>query len=692
MIDHKTVNEILSKADIVEVVSEFVTLKKAGVNYKGLCPFHNEKTPSFVVSPSKGICHCFSCGKGGNLVHFLMEHEQMTFSEALRWLAKKYNVQIQEKELTPEELLIKGERESLFIVNEWANKYFQYNLYNTSDGKTLGLTYLRDRGLRDDIIQKFQLGYCLSGYEELGKEALKEGYKEEYLLKTGLCYKRDDGKLNDKYHGRVIFPVHTLSGKVVAFGGRVLGGDKKVAKYINSPESEIYHKSNELYGIYQAKSSIVKKDACFLVEGYMDVIAMFQSGVENVVASSGTSLTDGQIRMLHRFTSNITVLYDGDMAGIKASLRGINMLLEEGLNIKVLLLPDGDDPDSFSRKNTAQFFQNYIDSHQEDFISFKIKILLNAAGADPIKRAGVISNIIESIAVIPDALIRSVYLQECSRLLNVKEDVLIAETAKQRRKNYYEKKKQEENRQQREEQAVQETLLDEPKTSIVSAEQVESKNLSKITSKISEKGLQYSLPETGFNTQALQPPKTNREKMEAILIQMIVRYGELTIANIKISETEEQSISVIDYIFAELENDKIMFENRLFAFIWEKALEHCHDEGFVSSRYFLSFPDVAVSQIAAKMLSNSYQLSESFAKEQNITPTKEKLFQLVPMQIAKLKLSILSDEAKESLLKLRSPELINDTEKFKEEMIKYQQLNQLKKELATQCGETKISL
>ena len=432
MIDSKTIDEIYNRADIVEVVSDFVSLRKAGVNYKGLCPFHNEKTPSFVVSPSKGICHCFSCGKGGNVIHFLMEHEQMTYPEALRWLAQKYNIRIEEKELSPQELEARGKRESLFIVNEWANNYFQDNLYNNDEGVTYGLGYLRNRGLRDDIIRKFQLGYCLQQNDALGKTAIKQGYKEEFLIETGLCSKRENGTLYDKYHGRIIFPVHNLSGKVVAFGGRILSNDKKAAKYINSPESEIYHKSFELYGIHEAKRAITQKDRCYLVEGYMDVISMHQCGIENVVASSGTSLTEGQIRMLHRFTSNITVLYDGDPAGIHASLRGINMLLEEGMNIKVLLLPDGDDPDSFARKHNAAEYQEYMESHQEDFLTFKTRVLLKDAQNDIHKRSEVINDIIESISLIPDAVTRSVYIQECSRLLNVKEEVLVMQTADKR--------------------------------------------------------------------------------------------------------------------------------------------------------------------------------------------------------------------------------------------------------------------
>ena len=388
MIDQATIDRIMDAAQIVDVVSEFVTLRKRGVNYIGLCPFHNEKTPSFSVSPSKGVCKCFSCGKGGNVVHFIMEHEQLSYYEALKWLAKKYNIEIKERELTDEEKQAHSLRESLFVVNQFASEYFQDILYNNIDGQRIGMTYLRGRGFRDDIIKKFQLGYSTDNHNALARAAIQKGYKEEFLVKTGLCYRKEDGTLRDRFWGRVIFPVHTISGKVVAFGGRVLSAATKNVqmKYVNSPESEIYHKSRELYGIFFAKQAIVRQDRCFLVEGYTDVISMHQSGIENVVASSGTALTSDQIRLIHRFTNNITVLYDGDGAGIKASIRGIDMLLEEGMNVKVCLLPDGDDPDSFARKHNATDYQAYINDHEVDFIRFKTNLLMKEAGKDPIQK------------------------------------------------------------------------------------------------------------------------------------------------------------------------------------------------------------------------------------------------------------------------------------------------------------------
>ncbi len=455
MIDQPTIDRILDAAQIVDIVSDFVTLRKRGVNYVGLCPFHDDKTPSFYVSPSKGLCKCFSCGKGGNAVHFIMEHEQMSYPEALKYLAKKYGIEIKERELSSEEKLMQSERESLFIVNNFARDYFQNILKNHVDGRSIGMAYFRNRGFRDDIIEKFQLGYCTESHDAMAQEAIKKGFKKEYLVKTGLCYETDDHRLRDRFWGRVIFPVHTLSGKVVAFGGRVLSSATKgvKVKYVNSPESEIYHKSNELYGIYFAKQAIVKQDRCFLVEGYTDVISMHQSGVENVVASSGTALTPGQIKLIHRFTNNITVLYDGDVAGIKASLRGIDMLLEEGMNIKVCLLPDGEDPDSFARKHNATEFQKFIQDNETDFIRFKTNLLLEDAGKDPIKRAELISNLVQSISIIPEAIVRDVYIKECSQLLRVEDKLLVSEVAK-RRETHAEKQIEQRNREARKNNAA----------------------------------------------------------------------------------------------------------------------------------------------------------------------------------------------------------------------------------------------
>ena len=430
MIDQPTIDRILDAANIVDVVSEFVTLRKRGVNYVGLCPFHDDKTPSFYVSPAKNICKCFACGEGGTAVHFIMKHEQLSYFDALRYLAKKYNIEIHERELTDKEKQIRSDRESMLIVNAWAQKYFTMLLNEHIDGKTIGMRYFAERGFREDTIRKFQLGYSLEQRDALYQAALKSGYKKEYLEKTGLVIAYDDGRVNDRFRGRVIFPVHSLSGKVVAFGGRVLKKDEKTAKYVNSPESEIYHKSNELYGIYFAKQAIVKADRCFLVEGYTDVISMHQSGVENVVASSGTALTHGQIRLIHRFTNNITVLYDGDAAGIKAAIRGIDLLLEEGMNVKVVLLPDGEDPDSFARSHSASEFTEFIRQNETDFVRFKTKLLLAEAGNDPVKRSALIGDIIRTIAIVPDNITRTIYIRECSAKMEIDEQVVLNEVNK----------------------------------------------------------------------------------------------------------------------------------------------------------------------------------------------------------------------------------------------------------------------
>ena len=406
MIDKQTVDKILDAAQIVDVVSDFVTLRKRGVNYIGLCPFHDEKTGSFTVSPAKGIFKCFGCGKGGGPVHFIMEHEQLDYPGALKYLAKKYHIEVVEKELTPEEQQSQSDREAMFALNTWAQAYFTKQMNDTDEGRAIGLSYFHSRGFTDETIEKFGLGYCLDKSDMMTMTALNSGYKADFIEKCGLGNRRDNGTWYDRFRGRVMFPVHTLSGKVVAFGGRVLKKDDKTAKYVNSPESEIYHKSNELYGIYFAKQSIVKQDRCFLVEGYTDVISMHQAGITNVVASSGTSLTPGQIRLIHRFTPNITVLYDGDAAGIKASIRGIDLLLEEGMNVKVVLLPDGEDPDSYAQNNNASDFIDFIDKNQVDFIRFKIQLLLDEIGNDPIKRAGLIQDVVHSISLIPDNIDR----------------------------------------------------------------------------------------------------------------------------------------------------------------------------------------------------------------------------------------------------------------------------------------------
>ena len=432
MIDQSTIDRIFAAANIVEVVSDFVTLKKKGVNYQACCPFHNEKTPSFVVSPAKGLFKCFGCGKGGNAVTFVMEHENMTYPEALRYVAKKYGIEVAEAERSPEEERRNDDRESMMVVTSYAADYFGRMLQETQEGRSVGIGYFHERGFSDPTIRTFGLGYCPSAGDAFSRQALADGYKEEFLVGTGLTIRRDSGGYYDRFCGRVIFPIQSISGRVIAFGGRTMRTDKKTAKYLNSPESEIYHKSDTLYGIYQAKRAIIQHECCILVEGYTDVISMHQSGVENVVASSGTSLTEGQIRLINRFTRNVTVIYDGDSAGIKASLRGIDMILAEGLNVRVVLLPDGDDPDSFARKHNATELQEFILKHEEDFISFKTRILLSDAAGDPIRKAALIGDIVQSISVIPDAITRSVYVGSCSRQMEIDEQLLLREVALRR--------------------------------------------------------------------------------------------------------------------------------------------------------------------------------------------------------------------------------------------------------------------
>ena len=662
MIDQATIDRILDAAQIVEVVSDFVTLRKRGVNYVGLCPFHNEKTPSFSVSPSKGLCKCFSCGKGGNAVHFIMEHELMSYPEALRYLAKKYNIEIKERELTNEEKEVQSNRESMFIVNNFARDYFQNILKNHIDGRSIGLAYFRQRGFRDDIIDKFQLGFSTEGRDALAQEALRKGFKQEFLVKTGLCYETDDHKLRDRFWGRVMFPVHTLSGKVVAFGGRVLSTEnKKLAKYVNSPESEIYHKSNELYGIYFAKQAIVKQDRCFLVEGYTDVISMHQSGVENVVASSGTSLTPGQIRLIHRFTNNITVLYDGDMAGIKASIRGIDMLLEEGMNIKVCLLPDGDDPDSFARKHNATEFQNFIQEHETDFIRFKAQLLMEDAGKDPMKRAELINDIVRSIAVIPEAIVRDVYIKECGQLLRIEDKLLVSEVAKRRE--------------------LQAEKGNKP---------IASNNAP--TPQPGEMPPPFPPEEMEADTYQSFIPQEGKEgqefyKYERLIIQMIVRYGEKVMCNLTDEEGNEVPVTVVEYVINDLKEDELAFHNPLHRRILSEASEHIHDQEFASERFFVAHPDPKISTIATELASDRYQLSKYHSKTQKLVTDEERLYEMVPMLMINFKNAIVAEELKHIMYALQDPSIANDNAQCDAVMQRYKEMKEIQNLMAKRLGD-----
>ena len=567
MIDRLTVDKIMDAANIVDVVGEFVNLRKAGVNYKGLCPFHDDKTPSFMVSPAKNICHCFACGKGGTPVSFLMEHEQITYPEALRWLAKKYNIEIEERELSDEERREQSERESMFIVNEWAKDYFHDILNNDIDGQAIGKQYFRSRGIRDDIMRKFALGYSPAKRDAMSTAAIAKGYKPEFLLKTGLCYERNqvdklsDAEANnsstrqlvnlstsstliDRYAGRVIFPWFNVSGKVVAFGGRLLDSRTKGVqqKYVNSPDSDIYHKERELYGLYQAKKAIVKEDCVYMVEGYTDVIAMHQCGVENVVANSGTALSIHQVHILHRFTNNIVLLYDGDEAGIKAAMRGTDMLLSEGMNVKVLLLPDGDDPDSFSRKHSAEELKRYIEEHQTDFIQFKTDLLLKGV-TDPIKRSEAIGSIVRSVSVIPNQIIRDTYLRECSHRLHMNEQTLINTM-----NNYIRSDKEQEAKDKAREQREE------------------------AQANVQEGATPHPSPLTSHSS--LLTPHPSSMEVERMLVQFIVRYGErVIIEGVETEDGQVINLSVSQYIDYDLSQDGLVFSNELYNQILAEAVD-----------------------------------------------------------------------------------------------------------------------
>ena len=700
MIDQATIDRILDAAQIVDVVSEFVTLRKRGVNYIGLCPFHNEKTPSFSVSPSKGLCKCFSCGKGGNVVHFIMEHEQLSYYDALRWLARKYNIEIKERELTDEEKQAQSIRESLFVVNQFAANYFQDILHNHIEGQRIGMTYLRQRGFRDDIIAKFQLGYSTDSHDALAQTALQKGFKPEYLEKAGLCYRKDDGSLRDRFWGRIIFPVHTISGKVVAFGGRVLSMQTKNVqmKYVNSPESEIYHKSRELYGIYFAKQAIVRNDRCFLVEGYTDVISMHQSGIENVVASSGTALTPDQIRLIHRFTNNITVLYDGDGAGIKASIRGIDMLLEEGMNVKVCLLPDGDDPDSFARKHNATDYQAYINEHETDFIRFKTHLLMEGAGKDPIKRASLISNIVKSISVIPDAIVRSVYLHECSQLLHMEEKILVEATAKLIGQAHENKFKEEQRKKLREQ-----SKPGNPNSQPVATEEGNDGIRLKIPlvpyrDKISEnsanspvnQGITPDSNQQNTHTSYI-PAEGSEQKLfyakEEDLVRMVIRYGERVMCYLEDENGEQHPLTVAGCIAQGLKEDELTFHNALHQRILDEAEAHLHDDTFVAERYFIAHPDPAVSQMAANLVSDRYQLSKYHSKGQKIVSDEKRLYELIPRLLIDFKLSIVEEELAHTLQALSDPAIANNPQRYMELMQHYKEVHETQMLMAQRAGD-----
>lgn len=711
MIDQPTIDRILDAANIVDVVSEFVTLRKRGINYVGLCPFHSDKTPSFYVSPAKNICKCFACGEGGTSVHFIMKHEQLNYFDALRYLAKKYNIEIQERELTDKEKQKKSDRESMLIVNSWAQQYFTTQLYEHVEGKTVGLRYFAERGFREDTIRKFQLGYSLDNRDALYKEAIKNGYKKEFLEKTGLVIVYDNGNANDRFRGRVIFPVHTLSGKVVAFGGRVLKKDEKTAKYVNSPESEIYHKSNELYGIYFAKQAIVKADCCFLVEGYTDVISMHQAGIENVVASSGTALTQGQIRLIHRFTSNITVLYDGDAAGIKAALRGIDLLLEDGMNVKVVLLPDGEDPDSFARKHNASQFAEFIKQNETDFIRFKTRLLLDDAGNDPIKRSSLITDIIRTVAIIPDNIARSIYIRECSAMMEIDEQVLLNEVNKI-------KLSKEERQYAQSPPPVSNTGGTQPEYPDIPGYQaiIEDSYLPPADENVQLPDdfippplpEEYPMEDTGpisappeyppvepiesvqpvEQVQRIQHKRSPYEVYEVTLLKYIVRYGERILFDYMDEETNEHIVMrVAEYIRYDLERDDLTFYTPIFRAMLEEAATKCTAEGFVANRYFLSHQDPNVSRLAANLISEKYQLSKYHSKYRELEQEEDKLDQLVTREIYAMKDAYIIHQIKEIQQSIKEAHTKGNEDQVFELMKKLTRLNEIKNVLSKELGE-----
>ncbi|MCM1401343.1 MAG: DNA primase [Bacteroides sp.] len=739
-IDRETVQKILDTADIVDVVSDFVSLKRRGANYIGLCPFHNERTPSFSVSRSKGICKCFSCGKGGSAVGFLMELEQLSYNEALRYLAKKYNIEIKDHEVSEEERERESERESMMAVNEFAMHYFEQTLTDTDDGRNIGLAYFQERGINQAMVKRFHLGYSLDRRDDLYRTATAKGFAEKFLIDTGLCYRTERG-VNDRFRARVIYPVFTISGKVVAFGGRTLRKDKEVAKYVNSPESIIYRKSYELYGLYQAKQSIVKKDRCILVEGYMDVISMHQSGVENVVASSGTSLTEGQIRLIHRFTENVTVIYDSDPAGIKASLRGIDLLLAEGLNVKVLLLPDGDDPDSFAQTHSSAEVEDYIKEHSRDFIAFKTDILLKDAQGDPIARSRAIQSIVRSISMIPDAIVRTVYVGECARSLNIDEKVLHQQVVKYAAENAEKQSRDALRERNRAAAGLPANPADDPITPLQPPTQ------SGVT------GRQTS-PESATSDASDADRLKFLANYERDLVQYVVKFGTCHLCDVPVNDNgDTEPMSVLDYIIQEFETDCIAITNPDIAAVfnacmdaaagWKAAREAESQKLLQQKQLFIaqgveeirqtadgdlmsietrerelaaraeadyeaaladyaelflqkqlaSSQDDVVRRTATDMVTSRHSLSKIHTKYSKVATERERLTELVPLALYNLKCALIECNIKDNTRKmaLHNSGSAADKAIVDELMAEIMNLNEIKKTLSLYLGERILS-
>lgn len=646
MIDQSTIQRILDAAEITEVVGEFVSLKKRGTNLLGLCPFHNEKTPSFNVSPSKGIYKCFGCGKGGSAVNFVMEHEHLSFVEAIRWLGKKYHIEIQEKEESPEDIQERNDIESQVIVSEFAQKYFAAQLWETEYGKAAGMGYFHERGFRDELIRKFGLGYCPDGKDVFTTAALREGYKMEYLEKTGLTIKRDDW-IRDRFAGRVMFPIHSLSGRVIAFGGRTLSQDKSIAKYLNSPESDIYHKSRIVYGIYHAKRAIIQADKCYLVEGYTDVISMHQSGIENVVASSGTSLTNDQIRLIRRFTKNITIIYDGDPAGIKASLRGIDLVLEEGINVKVLLLPDGEDPDTFAKSRSASELTAYIAQNETDFIKFKTRILLNGIENDPLARARLITDIVGSISVIPDEIVRTEYIKECSRLLEVREEVLYSEIRKIRQR----------------------------------------KNEAPVPREAAPLPPPTAVPE---QLRVTRPAENPYELEEKELLRILLKCGTMKIFDYEHEESGEWlSESVETYILSELEEDGMVSVDPVIQTIFTEYRQQMTDPSFDAARWFTHHANPAISHLASDLVAEKNPLSPFWERGGSHIEREEDLLQVVvPKLVREYKLRVVSGMMNQVEGRMKAANTAKDWDLSMELQVTYQRLKEIEKILCVKLDRT----
>ena len=666
MIDRITVDKILDAANIVDVVSDFVTLKRAGANLKGLCPFHDDRTPSFMVSPARNYCKCFACGEGGSPVGFIMKHEQLSYPDALRYLAKKYGIKIEEKELSQEEIQSRGDRESMFILNEWARDWFKKQLWETQDGRAIGLAYFRGRGFRDDILEKFQVGYSPNSKEQtLSAAALKEGYQERYLVNnqnemeprlsigTGLSLKREDGKLRDRFFGRVIWPIFTASGRVAGFGGRVLDAATKgvSVKYMNSPESIIYSKRKELFGFFQARQAIRKADLCYLVEGYTDVMAMHQQGIEHVVSSSGTALTTDQIHLIHRITENITVIFDGDDAGIHASERGIDMLLAEGMNVKLLLLPDGDDPDSFARKHSATEYQQYLKDNQVDFITYKASHAGDAKKDNPDVQERLIHNVAESIAVIPDEIKRTIYIRHAAQQLQMPERLITGAVNAQRAKLYAEKQKELER-----EQRQAETTSGQPEQPLSTSERAEVESDASIS-------------------------KT--DPRERIIVQMIIRHGEKVMCYTEDENGQDIPLSVAEYISYSLRDDDIQLQSPISREILQEAVENIHTPNFHAEQHFINHPDQAIRTLALQLGPESVELSNIFGEQ----PVDERLDEIIPNLIASYKLSIIQNDLKKIIEQMKRPDIKSDKEKYRQLMTEFSQKSLLVKELAKECGD-----